>query len=289
MSWLPFYCHWSQSFSLEQVSPITLWVLAPGSGMAHDPWHLSAADTGHKGKTQPHPTHASPKWTIQCVLSIHLQWQGEPTSQNLNPKEDRICCHQLTDTYVRTAQKRTPLTEAFGLYQKNFFMELQTYVQQLRWLSLLFLVSTSPLGRSHGLTNIRRPDDYIALLGYHRGVWPAERTKTLPNTSGVNGCAKLIFVYILKYLGENPLTALAHEGHLVKFWLGCILYITGIGNPSQQWVVSFYLEPQYIIWLILRQAPKMGWEITLAVAISFLWLKMEAEGGSLKLRGDVCI
>lgn len=63
------------------------------------------------------------------------------------------------DAYVRTAQNGTPLTEVFNLYQTNSFVELQTHVQQLRWLSLLFLLSTSPLGRSHGFTNTSRPEE----------------------------------------------------------------------------------------------------------------------------------
>lgn len=54
-------------------------------------------------------------------------------------------------------------------------------------------------------------DHIIKVFLYTTHGCDLQRTKTLPNISGVNCCAKLIFVYILKYLGENPLAASAHE------------------------------------------------------------------------------
>lgn len=47
--------------------------------------------------------------------------------------------------------------------------------------------------------------------GTPHGSVTFRETKALPNTSGVNSCVTLIFVYILKCLGENPFADLAHK------------------------------------------------------------------------------
>lgn len=173
----------------------------------------------------------------------------------------------------------------FDLYQTNSFMGLQTHVQQLRWLSLLFLFSTSPLERSHGLTNISRPMIKLFFLYLTQGCDLKREPKHCPTPLG-----SLVMLNWFLSTFLNTLEKILLLPQHVR--LGGVVsqsFITGMGNPSQWGVISFYLEPRYIIWLILRQAPKMGQEITWAVAISFLWLKMGAEDGSIKWRGDVCI
>lgn len=158
--WLPFYYHWSQVEFFPR-SGVSYPAVSLGLWFRDGTWSTAPFSLRHRSQGDTTPPHTcfsqmdksvcpgcTPAMTGRTNTMESESWWG----QGLLSSTD-------FDAHVRTAQRRTPLIEVFDLYWTNFFMELQTHVQQLRWLSLLLPLSTGPLWRSHGPKNINRPED----------------------------------------------------------------------------------------------------------------------------------